>query len=68
MGSNELDPIQSPPLTDAQWSRLLAFGGETEDVPAGEHIFRSGDRDYDLILVESGEVEVVRDALRWMGE
>ena len=66
MGNN--DPIQSPPLTDAQWSRLLAFGGEPEDVAAGEHIFRSGDRDYDLILVESGEVEVVRDALRWMGE
>ena len=68
MGSNEFDPIQSPPLTDAQWARLLAFGGEPEDVAAGEHIFRSGDRDYDLILVESGEVEVVRDALRWMGE
>ncbi|WP_382306008.1 FAD-dependent oxidoreductase [Herbiconiux sp. UC225_62] len=62
-----LDPVQQPRLTDEQWTRLLAFGTE-EDVAAGDYLFRSGDRDYDLILVESGEVEVVRDSLGWVDE
>lgn len=68
MATGALDPVQSPTLTDAQWERLCAFGSEAEAVTAGEYIFRSGDRDYPLILVESGGVEIVRDALRWMGE
>ncbi|WP_245741466.1 FAD-dependent oxidoreductase [Herbiconiux ginsengi] len=62
-----LDPVQQPELTDEQWTRLLAFGTE-HDVAAGDYLFRSGDRDYDLILVESGEVEVVRDSLGWVDE
>jgi thioredoxin reductase (NADPH) len=66
MGS-ELDPIQRPELTDEQWARLTAFG-TPEDVAAGDYVFRSGDRDYDLILVEDGEVEVVRDSLFWIDE
>lgn len=66
MGS-ELDPTQRPDLTDAQWARLCAFG-TPEDVAAGEYVFRSGDREYDLILVESGDVEVVRDSLWWIEE
>ncbi|MET0673848.1 MAG: FAD-dependent oxidoreductase [Microbacterium pygmaeum] len=66
MGTN-LDPIQAPPLTDAQWARLVAFGTPVT-VAEGDYLFRSGDREYDLILVETGEVEIVRDALRWMGE
>ena len=66
MGSN-LDPVQAPILTDAQWSRLCSFG-TPEDVATGDYVFRSGDRGYDLILVDSGEVEVVRDSLRWVPE
>ncbi|MFB2598517.1 FAD-dependent oxidoreductase [Herbiconiux sp. P17] len=62
-----LDPAQQPELTDEQWRRLLAFGTE-HDVAAGDYLFRSGDRDYDLILVETGEVEVVRDSLGWVDE
>jgi thioredoxin reductase (NADPH) len=62
-----LDPVQQPELTDEQWARLLAFGTE-QDVVAGDYLFRSGDRDYDLILVESGEVEIVRDSLGWVDE
>ena len=57
----------SPELTDAQWDRLLRYG-EPVDVTTGDVLFRSGDRWYDLILVESGEVEVVRDALPWVDE
>src|SRR5918994_209058 len=66
MGS-ELDPVQRPDLTDAQWERLIAFG-IPEDVAAGDHLFRSGDREYDMFLVDSGEVEVVRDSLWWIEE
>ena len=64
---NEIDPVQRPELTDAQWERLCGFG-TGEDVVAGDYVFRSGDREYDLILVESGEVEIVRDSLRWIDE
>lgn len=62
-----LDPVQRPPLTDAQWERLLSFG-VSANVVTGEDLFHSGDPDYDLILVESGEVEIVRDALGWVDE
>ncbi|WP_165063353.1 FAD-dependent oxidoreductase [Marisediminicola senii] len=58
---------QHPALTDAQWQRLLAFG-DAQDVAVGEALFRSGDREYDLILVASGEVEIVRDSLGWLPE
>ena len=61
------DPVQRPTLTDAQWERLLAFG-VPEDAAAGDYLFRSGDRDYDLILVEEGEIEIVRDSLFWIEE
>lgn len=61
------DPVQRPVLTDAQWARLCAFG-TPEDVQAGDYVFRSGVRDYPLILVESGEIEVVRDSLFWIEE
>ena len=56
-----------PKLTDAQWDRLVARGVPV-DVAVGDMLFRTGDRWYDLILVESGAVEVVRDALPWVGE
>ncbi|AZS35758.1 Thioredoxin reductase [Microbacterium lemovicicum] len=62
-----LDPLQNPALTDAQWERLLAFGAP-QDVTAGEDVFRSGDADYDLILVEDAVIEVVRDSLWWIEE
>ncbi|HYJ50359.1 MAG TPA: FAD-dependent oxidoreductase [Microbacterium sp.] len=67
MESPEPDPVQRPALTDAQWERLVAFG-TPQDAAAGEYLFRSGDRDYDLILVDSGEIEVVRDSLWWIEE
>lgn len=62
-----VDLIQRPELTDDQWARLCSFG-VPEDVAAGDYLFRSGDRDYDLILVEEGEVEIVRDSLFWIDE
>ncbi|WP_435748823.1 FAD-dependent oxidoreductase [Microbacterium sp. PMB16] len=63
----EMDPVMSPTLTDDQWERLVA-AGTPEEVAVGDHVFRTGDSGYDLIVIESGEVEIVRDALRWVGE
>ncbi|WP_341946648.1 FAD-dependent oxidoreductase [Microbacterium sp. LWH11-1.2] len=63
----EMDPIMSPTLTDDQWLRLVA-SGTPQDVAVGDYVFRTGDSRYDLIAIESGEVEVLRDALPWMGE
>ena len=57
----------TPELTDAQWDRLRRYGVPV-DTAAGDVLFRVGDRNYDLILVESGEVEVVREALWWTEE
>src|SRR3546814_7132164 len=42
----------------------LVTGVQTCALP----IFRSGDREYDLILVDTAEVEVVRDSLWWLEE
>ena len=61
------DETISPTLTDDQWARLTAIG-TTEEVAEGDYVFRSGDSDYDLIVVEEGEIEIVRDALKWVDE
>ncbi|MEN0023113.1 MAG: cyclic nucleotide-binding domain-containing protein, partial [Microbacterium sp.] len=63
----EMDAVMSPTLSDEQWDRLVA-AGTPEDVAVGDYVFRTGESGYDLIVIESGEVEVVRDALRWVGE
>jgi thioredoxin reductase (NADPH) len=57
----------TPELTDAQWERLRRYGVPV-DTASGDVLFHAGDRQYDLILVESGEVEVVREALWWTEE
>lgn len=67
MSESAMDEMQSPAMTDAQWERLTAIGTR-EEVSAGEYVFRSGDRDYDMIVVESGEIDVIRDALHWAEE
>src|SRR5690606_3607707 len=61
------DPVQSPVLTDDQWARLRAFG-EPEEIEPGDYLFRTGQRAYNLMLIESGEVEIVREPLAWVGE
>lgn len=57
----------SPTLTDAQWNRLVGYGTPVA-AERGDALFRSGERWYDLILVESGAVDVVREALAWAEE
>jgi thioredoxin reductase (NADPH) len=62
----EATPI-SPTLTDSQWNRLVRYGTPI-DTSEGDVLFASGDRWYDLILVETGAVDVVREKLRWVEE
>ncbi len=65
--SGAVDEIATPRLSDEQWERIVTHG-ELREIAAGEYLVRAGDRDYPMVLVEEGEVEVVRDALAWMGE
>lgn len=51
-----------PPLTPDQFA-VLAKYGERATVSAGEVLYAAGDPDYDFIVVESGEVEVIRPAM-----
>ncbi len=47
-----------PTLTSGQIERLRAFG-EERDVAAGEYLVRTGDRRYPLIVVLSGQTEIL---------
>ena len=50
-----------PGLSDEQCRRLAAYGGR-EEVEAGQVLYRTGDHSYDLFLLESASVDIVRDA------
>jgi thioredoxin reductase (NADPH) len=50
-----------PALAAPQLLRLLALA-DPIDVEVGEALFVAGDVDYDFIVIESGEVEVVRES------
>ena len=53
--------VASPRLGDELFARLLAYGTPHE-THRGDVLFRPGDEDADLIVVERGSVEVVRTA------
>src|SRR5580704_9684261 len=50
-----------PGLSDEQWARLQAYGS-AQEVESGALLFGVGEATHDLILVDSGEAEVVRAA------
>jgi thioredoxin reductase (NADPH) len=50
-----------PQLSAAQFDRMTAYA-VVQPVEVGDIVFRPGDVDYDLILVESGWIEVVSPA------
>src|SRR5579862_9001986 len=50
-----------PTLTASQMSRLRALA-EPVAVAVGDVLYAAGDVDYDFIVIESGEVEVIREA------
>lgn len=62
-----IDAMMTPDLKDEHSQRLMA-AAVAQEVEVGDYVFRTGDAGYDLIFVETGEVEIVRDALRWVGE
>ena len=55
------DPEQAPTqvrqLTEAQLTRVSSYG-VVHEVRVGEVVFRSGDPSYDLIVIESGAIEI----------
>ncbi|MCS5735313.1 FAD-dependent oxidoreductase [Herbiconiux daphne] len=61
----DADPRQSvgPELDPAQLTRLRAYGTPAE-VAEGDILFRTGDRSYDLVVIETGRVDIVREATR----
>ena len=61
------DPDISPVLSEQQWARLCEHA-VPRTVAAGDLVFRTGEPDYPMVLVEEGEVDLVRDPLRWVGE
>lgn len=61
------DSAMTPALTSQQWARLTSRGS-ARHVTAGTWLVRSGDTDIALVVVESGEVEAVRDALEGADE
>ena len=50
-----------PVLTEPQWRRLWERG-DTAEVAVGDVLFAAGEREYDLIVIGSAEVEIVRHA------
>jgi thioredoxin reductase (NADPH) len=50
-----------PALSDEQWARLQACGS-AQELESGALLFGAGEATHDPILVDSGEVEVVRAA------
>jgi thioredoxin reductase (NADPH) len=62
MSAGPSAPAGSPPLTPEQIASIARRGVRRETV-AGELLYVAGDRGYDFILIESGEVDVVRPAM-----
>ena len=57
----ELGAAASYHLDEEQFARAISYG-TAQNVTAGEFVFTVGDEDSDLILIETGLVEVVRTA------
>jgi thioredoxin reductase (NADPH) len=51
-----------PTLAPAQQEALIQRAYARDEVIVGDTLFEAGDRNYDFILIESGEVDIVRQA------
>jgi thioredoxin reductase (NADPH) len=56
-----MQEIAFPDLTAEQLERFRSYG-EPHDTHAGEVLFRPGQERYDLLLIDSGTVQVVRES------
>ncbi len=54
-------PLSEPGLDEDQFRRLAAYG-VAHEVGLGAALYATGDASYDLILLESASVDIVRDA------
>ena len=50
-----------PALDEGQFGRLAAYG-VAHEVGVGDTLYATGDPSYDLILLETASVDIVRDA------
>lgn len=50
-----------PAPSDEQWARLQSYGS-AQEVESGALLWGAGEATYDLILVDSGEAEVIQAA------
>ncbi|MGW5188099.1 FAD-dependent oxidoreductase [Kribbella sp. NPDC004138] len=57
------ESLASPRLTASQLDRLIVYG-VTQDVRAGDVVFRPGDPAYDLIVIDAGRIELVSPPTR----
>ena len=62
MAEHNLNTIAFPKLSDGQIAQLGRYAGETpKKFPAGQALFRCGDRDVNFFVIKSGELELVDD-------
>jgi thioredoxin reductase (NADPH) len=54
------DPVPSGPALDDEQFRRLAEYGRVEDVSAGQDLYAAGDHSYDLFLLGTAAVDIVR--------
>jgi thioredoxin reductase (NADPH) len=61
---DEFSAVESEafPILPREQFKALADRSEPQDVAMGDILFTAGDESYDFILIESGEVEIVRVA------
>ncbi|SEO88066.1 FAD-dependent oxidoreductase [Actinacidiphila rubida] len=57
-----------PDLSDEQWSRLRTYGTEENITDIGDILFDPGETGGPMLLVESGEIEILRPAWTGHGE
>ena len=58
--SYSLPPHANPTLTEGQLRRIID-AGRAENVKVGDRLFAEGDTDVDLIYIEEGTVEIIRE-------
>ena len=62
MAEHDLQAIAFPKLSDAQIAQLGRYAGRSpKKIPAGQALFRCGDRDVNFFVIKSGELELVDD-------
>jgi thioredoxin reductase (NADPH) len=60
MAEHDLNTIAFPKLSDAQIAQLGHYAGAAlKKFPAGQALFRCGDRDVNFFVIKSGELELV---------